>query len=182
MARDEQIFGLVVVIVSHRQRHRALERVRHALGQRRHALEPAPRRHLREANRRRDGSRVVGGNGHVGVERQDRVAYKRTRRAPRAAHAARGSQSLETDLVGRGDLHGAVEALRLTCRLGRAARARQPEGTLEEAGGLPRQLRQLPLQRLELPGGFASRSAREQEVHQVEPGDDIRRSACHHTA
>jgi len=29
---------------------------------------------------------------------------------------------------------------------------------------------------------FASRSAREKEVHQVEPGDDIRRSASHHTA
>src|SRR5256885_5641207 len=36
--------------------------------------------------------------------------------------------------------------------------------------------------RSELPGGFASRSAREKEVHQVEPGDDIRRSASHHTA
>src|SRR5207249_12049131 len=85
-----------------------------------------------------------------------------------------GAQSLETDLVAGGDLHSAVEEPRLSRRFGRAARARQDEGALEEACGLPRQLRQLPLERLELAGGVTGRSTRQQQLHELEANDDIR--------
>jgi len=174
MARDEQVLRLVVVIISHRQRHGALLRRDDTVGEPRHALEPTPRSHIGEADRRRDAPRVLSGHGQVGVEPQHRIADDCTGCGTRTA------QSLETDLVARGDLHGAVEEPGLSRRFGRAARARQKEGALEEACGLARQLRQLPLQRLELAGGVTGRSPREQEVHELESNDDIRGSAGHH--
>src|SRR2546430_12809272 len=54
-------------------------------------------------------------------------------------------------------------SVHLSRRVGCAARARQHDGAIEVARRLPRHLRQLPLQRLELPGRRASRSARSEE-------------------
>ena len=151
VARDEQVFGRVVVVVPHRQRHRALERARHALGERGHDLEPAPRRHIGEADRRSHRARVVGGDGHVGVEREDRIARECAGRTP---------QAFERHLIGRGELHGAVEPCRVKRSLRGATRAGQHQGPLEEARGLRGQLWQLALQRLELTGRRPRRSAR----------------------
>src|SRR5213592_5116778 len=57
------------------------------------------------------------------------------------------------------------------------SRSRRTEGALEEARGLSRQLRELTLQNFELGGRIVGGAAREQEVHQLEPRRDVRRSA-----
>ena len=136
VARDEQVFGLVVVVISHRQRHPALERARQAIGQRLHDLESAPRRHIGETDGRRDRPRIVARHGDVGVEREHRIAHECTGRA---------AQAFEGDLVGRGDLHGAMEPGRLRRGLCRPTGARQHEGSLEKARRLPGQLGELAL-------------------------------------
>ena len=53
---------------------------------------------------------------------------------------------------------------------------------MEEARGLVGQLRQLALQRLELGGRIVGGGAREQQVHQLETGRQVRRGADHHLA
>src|SRR5213595_4246619 len=70
-----------------------------------------------------------------------------------------------------------MEALRRRRGLGRSPRPRRTEGALEEARGLSGQLRQLTLQYFELGSCIVGGAAREQEVHQLEPRRDVRRSA-----
>ena len=168
---DEQVLALVVVVIADRQGHPTLEQAGHAVGERLHAGEPAPRRHVGEPDRRRDRPRVLAGHGHVLIESEDGVTHERAARAP---------QALETDLVGGGDFHGAMEPVRLSRRLRRATRASEPETALEKPRGLARQLGELPLQRLELPGRVRGGAAREQQVHELEPRGDVRRSAGQH--
>ena len=59
MPRDEHVLGLVVVVVAHREGHPALERPCETVGERLQPLEPASRRCVTEADRRRDGPRVL---------------------------------------------------------------------------------------------------------------------------
>src|SRR5213595_3263409 len=75
-----------------------------------------------------------------------------------------------------------MEALRRRRGLGRSPRPRRTEGALEEARGLSGQLRQLTLQYFELGSCIVGGAAREQEVHQLEPRRDVRRSAGDHLA
>src|SRR2546429_8732480 len=74
-----------------------------------------------------------------------------------------------------------MELGRLRRGLGRATGARQHEGPLEKARRLSGQLGELALQRLELAGGGPGRSARQEQIYELEPGDDVRGSPRHHT-
>ena len=64
--------------------------------------------------------------------------------------------------------------------LRRPAGPGRAECAREHLRGLARQLRQLPLQRLQLCGRVAGSAAREEHIHQLQPGDQVcRRLACH---
>src|SRR5207247_312042 len=113
------------------------------------------------------------GYGQVLIEGEDGITHE-------SAARASPPQALEADLVGGGDFHGAMEPLRLSRRVRRATRASELESALEKPRGLARQLGELPLQRLELPGRVGGGAAREQQVHELEPRGDVRRSAGRH--
>ncbi len=171
VARDVQVFGLVIVVVADGQGHAALERRRQAVGECLHAFQPASGRHVPETDIRRHSTRVLGGHRDVLVERQDGIAHQR---------GAPAAQALEASLVGGGDLHCMMKLFR--GRPGLAAGPGHPEGTVEEARGLRRQLWQFTLQRLELGDRIVGGAAREQEVHQLDTGRQVRRGAAHHLA
>ena len=173
MTRDEQILRLIIVVIAHREGHGALERTGQAVGERLHALEPAPGCDISEPDLRGHRPSVLGGNRQVRVERQDGIADQ---------WVAPAAEVLQADLIRGGDFHRLMEALRRSRGLGRSPRPRRTEGALEEARGLSRQLRQLALQNLELGGRIVGGTAREQEVHQLEPRRDVRRSAGDHLA
>src|ERR1041385_6473355 len=172
VARDVQILGLVVVVVARREGHAALEPRRQTVGERLDGLEPAARGHVAESDRRGERPRVLRGNGHAGIKREDRVSQEWAARACPA-------QPLQTHLIGGGHLHGAMELFCRRRRVDRMTGSGRPERFLEEARRLGRHLGEPALQRLELAGRVVRGPAREQMINELEPRDDVHRRARH---